>query len=70
MHLTPINFGKQNSQTIMGMQTASAYMGCTIMPPIFGIILQYLSPYLFGYYMLILVVFMVLGVEFLNKKYN
>ena len=70
MHLTPINFGKQNSQTIMGMQTASAYMGCTIMPPIFGIILQYLSPYLFGYYMLILVVFMVLGVELLNKKYN
>ncbi len=67
MHLTPINFGKENSQTIMGMQTASAYLGCTIMPPIFGVILQYLSSYLFGYYMLILVAFMVLGIEFLNK---
>ena len=36
MHATPYNFGKDNSQAIMGIQTASAYVGILIVPAIFG----------------------------------
>jgi len=36
LHETPVNFGAKNSQTIMGMQMASAYVGITLMPFLFG----------------------------------
>lgn len=36
LHETPVNFGEKHSQTIMGMQMASAYMGITLMPFLFG----------------------------------
>ena len=38
LHETPANFGKQNSQALMGIQMASAYIGTTLMPPLFGLI--------------------------------
>ena len=38
IHATPANFGAENSQGIIGMQMASAYMGSTLMPPLFGLI--------------------------------
>lgn len=36
LHETPANFGEKNSQSIMGMQMASAYVGITLMPFLFG----------------------------------
>lgn len=36
LHETPVNFDKRYSQKIMGMQMASAYVGMTIMPFLFG----------------------------------
>ena len=36
LHETPINFGEKHSQSIMGMQMASAYVGITLMPFLFG----------------------------------
>jgi fucose permease len=36
LHETPANFGAKNSQTIMGIQMASAYVGITLMPFLFG----------------------------------
>ena len=36
IHATPANFGAENSQAIIGVQMASAYMGSTIAPPLFG----------------------------------
>lgn len=38
IHATPANFGAENSQGIIGMQMASAYLGSTLMPPLFGLI--------------------------------
>ncbi len=38
IHATPSNFGEKNSQAIIGIQMASAYVGSTFMPPIFGLI--------------------------------
>lgn len=36
IHATPIVFGRESSQTLIGMQMASAYVGTTLMPPLFG----------------------------------
>ena len=41
IHSTPNNFGKQNSQSIIGVQMAFAYLGSTFMAPLFGLIAQY-----------------------------
>ena len=40
MHMTPINFGEDKSQAVMGMQTASACLGSCVAPPLFGIVAQ------------------------------
>lgn len=36
IHATPDNFGVENSGSIIGIQMASAYLGSTFMPPLFG----------------------------------
>ncbi|MCE7054336.1 MFS transporter [Algoriphagus sp. AGSA1] len=36
LHETPVNFGETHSHKIMGMQMASAYVGITLMPFLFG----------------------------------
>ena len=54
MHMTPVNFGEDKSQAIMGVQTASACFGSCIAPPVFGFIAQNTS-------MLVLPLFMIAG---------
>ncbi len=36
LHATPVNFGPEKSQAIMGVQMGCAYIGTTFMPVIFG----------------------------------
>ncbi len=43
IHSTPRNFGAENSQGIIGIQMASAYVGSTFMPPVFGLIANHIS---------------------------
>ncbi len=38
IHATPSNFGAENSQAIIGVQMASAYVGSTFAPPLFGLL--------------------------------
>lgn len=38
IYLTPINFGEDISQSIMGSQMAAAYIGVMTIPSIFGLI--------------------------------
>ncbi|MCM1335529.1 MAG: MFS transporter, partial [Eubacterium sp.] len=38
IHSTPNNFGAENSGAIIGIQMASAYVGSTFMPPLFGLL--------------------------------
>jgi MFS family permease len=68
IHSTPRSFGEENSQAIIGIQMASAYLGATLAPPLFGIIANYLNVKLLPLY---LAVFMMLGLvmlELLNKQ--
>lgn len=37
IHSTPANFGAENSGAIIGIQMASAYIGSTFIPPLFGL---------------------------------
>lgn len=43
IHSTPFNFGTKNSQSVIGVEMAAAYVGTTFMPPLFGIFAQYVS---------------------------
>ena len=38
IHSTPYNFGAENSGAIIGIQMASAYVGSTFIPPLFGLL--------------------------------
>lgn len=66
LHETPTNFGANLSQAIMGMQMACAYVGTTLMPPIFGLLAQYVSIKLYPLYLFMLVAVMFIMVERLN----
>lgn len=47
IHATPGHFGAGNSQAIIGVQMASAYVGTCLMPPLFGLVAGSISPALF-----------------------
>ncbi len=38
IHETPLNFGAEHSQAVVGIQMAGAYVGATVMPSVFGFI--------------------------------
>ena len=68
IHSTPVNFGKENSQSLVGIQMASAYTGCTLMPPLFGIIAQYIHIGLYPLYLGLFAIVMLVMTEALNRK--
>lgn len=43
LYATPTHFGQQASQSMIGLQMASAYIGCTFVPAIFGWISELFS---------------------------
>ncbi|NWL88154.1 MFS transporter [Paenibacillus sp. 79R4] len=67
IHSTPFNFGKENSQAIIGIQMASAYVGTTFMPPLFGFIAAHVSIGLYPLFLIILAILMLFMSEKLNK---
>lgn len=67
IHATPDNFGKGNSQALVGIQMASAYTGSTLMPPLFGLIAQHISVSLYPWYLLIFAALMLCMTELLNR---
>ncbi|MCL2219573.1 MAG: MFS transporter [Chitinispirillia bacterium] len=67
IHATPTNFGKENSQAIVGVQMASAYTGSTLMPPLFGIIAGNISIALYPAFLLGLAGLMLFMTERLNR---
>lgn len=52
IHSTPSNFGAENSQAIIGIQMASAYVGSTFMPPLFGVIAGHTTLKLMPFYII------------------
>ncbi|TAH64715.1 MAG: MFS transporter [Anaerolineaceae bacterium] len=66
IHATPFNFGENNSQAIIGVQMASAYIGTTLMPPIFGFIADKINIGLYPIYLIIFAALMIIMSERLN----
>ena len=68
IHSTPDHFGADKSQAVIGIQMASAYVGNLVMPPLFGLIANNITPALFPFYLLVLLVLMIFMHEQLVRK--
>lgn len=63
IHSTPRNFGADNSQGIIGIQMASAYVGSTFMPPVFGLMANHVSLRLMPIYLALFFVLMIVMIK-------
>lgn len=68
IHMTPAVFGKDKSQAMIGVQMAFAYIGFLLMPPLFGVIADYISISLLPIYQLILLALVFLTHELVAGK--
>ena len=68
IHSTPTHFGEENSQALIGVQMASAYIGICCMPPLFGILANHIGVFLLPWYIALLLGVMTLMSELLNRK--
>ena len=67
IHSTPTNFGRENSQSVIGIQMASAYLGVTLMPPLFGALSGWVGLGILPLYLGVLVVLMLAMSELVNR---
>jgi len=68
IHSTPEHFGAARSQAMIGVQMASAYAGTCLMPPLFGLLANYVSVSLFPVYLLAVLVLMTAMYEKMLSK--
>jgi fucose permease len=66
LHETPVRFGKENAQLVMGFQMAVAYIGSTFLPPLFGFIASATSLSLLPLFLLVYVGLQLLSSERVN----
>ncbi|WP_432514507.1 MFS transporter [Kineococcus sp. SYSU DK001] len=67
IHSTPVNFGRDNSQAVIGIQMAAAYTGSTLAPPAFGVLSAWAGMWTFPLFLAVLVVLGLLMSERLNR---
>ena len=65
-HMAPLNFGKRYSAAVIGLQMASAYIGSTFMPMVFGHLQQAVG---IGVMPLYLLVFAAMNIGLLETAY-
>ena len=70
IHSTPGFFGAGNSQAVIGMQMASAYVGTCLMPPLFGLIAETVSVALYPLFLSVFLALMFISFEKLLKIYK
>ncbi|NLW32888.1 MAG: MFS transporter [Fibrobacter sp.] len=68
LHETPVRFGSKASQSIMGFQMASAYIGTTFLPPLVGFITSYTSMALLPLFVFLFSGFLLLSFIKLRQK--
>ena len=68
IHETPANFGPALSQSIIGIQMASAYVGTSFIPPLFGLIADHVSIALYPFFIALILILMVIMSEQLHRK--
>ena len=60
IHATPTYFGADKSQAVIGIQMACAYVGTSLMPPLFGLIAAHITVSLLPAYLIALLALMIL----------
>lgn len=60
IHMTPRHFGAENSQAMVGLQMASAYIGSTFFSPFFALLAKLAGFGLYPYYLLLVLSVMIL----------
>ncbi len=68
IHMTPSLFGKQNSQAMIGVQMASAYLGSCFAPPVYGLIANRIAPWALPIYLAVFLAVMVITHELVVAK--
>lgn len=68
IHSTPANFGRSNSQAIIGIQMAAAYTGSTLAPPLFGGISTWTGMWVFPLFLGVILLFGLAMSEMLNRR--
>lgn len=63
IHSTPGNFGAENSGAIIGIQMASAYVGSTFMPPLFGLMSNSLGYEIMPFFLMFFLILMIIMTE-------
>ena len=63
IHSVPGRFRVENSQAIVGIQMASAYIGTSLMPPLFGWLTRYSDLKILPLYLIIILVIMIIAHE-------
>ena len=67
IHSTPDNFGAENSQAIIGVQMASAYVGTTFIPPLFGLISEKTGMFIYPFFIILLAIIVLISTENVGK---
>ena len=67
LHETPARFGDADAQNIMGFQMAVAYVGTSLLPPIFGAIASVTSFELFPVFLVAYITLMLVNSEQINR---
>ncbi len=68
IHATPAHFGADKSQAIIGIQMACAYVGTSLMPPLFGLIAEHITVSLLPVYLVIILALMIVMHESMVRK--
>ena len=68
IHETPANFGREVSLAMTGIQMAFAYVGSCLMPPLFGLLAQYVTPALYPWFLAALLALMFAMAESLHRR--
>lgn len=67
LHQTPVRFGKQASQTLMGLQMGTAYIGSTFAPLLFGFLADHINISLLPWFLLVIIALMFLAARRAGK---
>jgi len=64
---TPAKFGAENSQALIGIQMAAAYTGSTLIPPLFGMLVDFISISIFPAFLFLFFLFALICNTFQEK---
>ena len=70
LHETPVRFGKEDAQSMMGFQMAVCYTGSTLLPPFFGLVATKVNVGLLPVFLLVYIVIMLVSSEASNRIFN